>query len=206
MQQVSQLLDCIKHKQLKYSADGKFLAVGGKGKTLFLFAVQKRLNLVKSTTISGRIWDIGFIRNNDTSKSQENNSDGCAIAVASGDYNTIFFDMSLQATLQVFRTRTVRCLDYHPTLPLLAVGDGAGMLAIVDYRQEETMEEFNIGARLNVVTFSPTGDFLLVGTDNGTFTLHETQTYKVVQEIQTSGFALTAAFSPTGNTWPWEAH
>jgi hypothetical protein len=46
--------------------------------------------------------------------------------------------------------------------------------------------------------FSPDGYFLAVGTDDCRFSIHETGSYKPVQEIQSSGFAMSAAFSPTG--------
>lgn len=171
--------------------DGKFLATGGKGKTLFLLSSDDdSLKVVKSAKLEGRVWDIEFKKQNDVAN--------CAIAVACGDYKTIFFDWSLQPTLQVVRPRTVRCLDFHPKLPLLVMGDGAGYLAIVDYQEEETVKELKVGGRMNSLEFSPAGDFLLVGTDDFLFTLHETKDFKVVQEFQQKSFALSGSFSPSG--------
>jgi WD40 repeat protein len=154
-------------------ADGKLLATGGKGKNLNVFSTDTgKLELKKITKQDGRIWDIGFMQQILGSEEDDIN-EACAMAVASGDYKTIFFDKeTLQPTLQVIRSRTVRCLDYHPNLPLVGVGDGAGMVAIVDYKEEETVTEFEVGGRVNVLQFSPAGDYLLVGTDNCAFTLH----------------------------------
>lgn len=179
------------------SSDGKFVAVGGKGKTLSLFSTGKSLKLLKSAKLDGRVWDICFIPRDETQQAEEE-LESCAMAVASGDYKTVFFDKNLQPTLQVVRSRTVRCLDYHPELPLLAMGDGAGFLAIVDYRLEETVKEFEIGGRINALRFSPAGDFLLVASDDCCFTIHETKTFKVVQEFRRQTFSLSASFSPTG--------
>jgi hypothetical protein len=153
---------------------------------------------VGSKKLDGRVWDVRFNRRNDVESSSDKTIESCAIAVACGDYKTIFFDWSLQPTLQVVRPRTVRCLDYHPKLPLLAMGDGAGCLAIVDYQEEETVKELKVGGRVNVLEFSPAGDFLLVGTDDCTFTLYETTEFKVVQEFRQEGFALSGSFSPSG--------
>jgi WD40 repeat protein len=194
------------------------LATGGKGKELNLFSTDK-LKLKQSAKLEGRIWDIGFLKH-DSGNGQDDVNEVCAMAVASGDYKTIFFETdSLEPTLEVIRSRTVRCLDYHPSLPLLAVGDGASMVAIVDYREEETITEFETGGRVNVLKFSPAGDYLLVGTDDCMFSLHETvvslklpctvfemqrtqrrcvQKFSIVQEFERSSFALAASFSPTG--------
>lgn len=85
----------------------------------------------------------------------------------------IIFDTKFQPCLQVHRPRTARCLKYHPSLPLLAIGDGSGLLSVVDYANEETIKEFHVGSRVNTVDFSPKGDFLVVGTDDCLFTLYE---------------------------------
>lgn len=153
--------------------DAKLLATGGKEKTLNVFSTETgKLIHKQSIKLDGRIWDIGFVQHHFENKNGKTN-ETCAMAVASGDYKTIFFDEAFQPTLQVIRSRTVRCLDYHPNSSLVAVGDGAGIVAIVDYREEETVAEFEVGGRVNVVKFSPAGDYLLVGTDDCVFTLRE---------------------------------
>ena len=120
------------------------------------------------------------------------------IAVALGDYTTVVLDESFEPTLQVLRSSTMRCLKYHPTLPFLAMGDGAGTVAIVNYEDQEVVHELEIGGRVNVVDFSPIGDYLVVGTDDCHFTIHETLEYRRAQEVLCEGFALSAGFSPDG--------
>jgi hypothetical protein len=89
----------------------------------------------------------------------------------------------------------VRCLSYHPLLPLLALGDSGNTVSIVDLFGEETSHELNVAGRVNAVAFSPVGDLLVIGTDEGLFTFHETSSFRIVQEIKVNGFALSAAFS-----------
>ena len=74
--------------------------------------------------------------------------------------------------------------DSNLALPLLAMGDGAGLVAVVDYADEETTTEFEVGGRVNVLTFSPTGELLLIGTDDCCFTLHETKVrMKLIEDL-----------------------
>ena len=158
------------------SEDGQGLATGGKGKSLNLFALAEEGILVpesrKSARLGGRIWGIAF----KPTIPDDDDEAKCAMAVASGDYKTLLFDKNtLEPALQVIRTRTVRCIDYHPFRSWISVGDGAGYVAIVDYSEEETITEFDVTGRVNVLKFSPKGDYLLVGTDNCVFTLHETK-------------------------------
>lgn len=177
--------------------DGRYLAAGGKGKVLSLFSFHgEQLKFTKSLQLDGRIWEIGF-------NPALNNESGAstvpwALAVACGDYKTHFFTLSLEASLQVVRNRTVRCLDFHPQETIVAIGDGAGLVVIVDYLEEETIREIDVGHRVSVVKFSPCGDVLVIGSDNCSFTLHETKTYRSVQELSRESFASAAAFSPNG--------
>lgn len=148
-------------------------------------------------TLAGRVWGVGFIPGSLVATLGEKAS-GSAMAVGTGDYvATIYDGASYQPTLQIMRTRTVRCVKYHPSLPLLAIGDGSNHVAIIDYVDEGPVEMFDVGGRVNCLEFSPNGDFLVVGTDDCRFTIHETVSYKSVQEILSSGFAMSAAFSPT---------
>ena len=143
---------------------------------MYLFTVENgHVMSGKSATLGGRIWDIGFLPAMGEDDKKEPIDQGCALAVASGDYKTVFFNTeNLQPTLQVLRSRTVRCLAYHPHDPVIAIGDGAGSVAIVDFKEEETISEFDVGGRVNTLEFSPSGDYLLVGTDSCVFTLHDT--------------------------------
>jgi hypothetical protein len=178
-------------KGLAWSPDGTLLAVGGKDKLLHVFSASDMKEKIKPVDLGARIWDIDFMPQTVSHKSS-------FIAVALGDYTTIVLDESFEPTLQVARSRTIRCLKYHPTLPLLAMGDGAGTVAIVDYENQEVVHELKIGGRVNVVDFSPIGDYLVVGTDDCQFTVHETVEYKCIQEVDCEGFALSADFSPDG--------
>jgi WD40 repeat protein len=178
-------------KALAWSPDGTLLAAGGKDKLLHIFSASDMKRKIQPVDLGARVWDIHFMP-------QTVSHDSSFIAVALGDYTTVVLDESFKPTLQVARSRTMRCLKYHPTLPLLAMGDGAGTVAIVDYENQEVVHELEIGGRVNVVDFSPIGDYLVVGTDDCHFTIHETLEYRCVQEINCEGFALSAAFSPDG--------
>jgi hypothetical protein len=203
------------------------LATGGKGKKLHSFKYEGEKLSVKDKPfeLDGRIWDIKFLPS--AVLQSDARLSTCAMAVGSGDYTTLLFDIdTFQPTLQIFRPRTVRCIAYHPKEPFLAVGDGAGLVAIVDFVNEETAYELWVNGRVNALEFSPLGDFLLVGTDDYRFTIHETavserlsfagnldicsqlysnftlsmkQKYNAVQEVACSGFALSGAFSATGS-------
>ena len=97
--------------------------------------------------------------------------------------------------MQITRKRTVRCLRYHPTLPILAVGDGSNEIVIVDLVGERRIASFSVDGRVNSIDFSPSGDFIAVGSDSCVFTIHEINTFKIVQEIPANGFAMSLAFS-----------
>ncbi|CAB9511665.1 WD domain, G-beta repeat [Seminavis robusta] len=196
---------------VRWTPDGAVLATGGRGKVLHLFNAQT-FERILSQKIDGRIWGIDFCRTVRTDATTSprtiagvtspvsiaTGSYGWQMAVASGADVAIIFDTSLQPWLQVHRPRTARALRYHPNLPILAIGDGSGCLAIVDYEQEETLKDFLVGSRVNTLDFSPKGDFLVVGTDDCVFTLYETFTYKPVQAIPVQGFAMISSFSPNG--------
>jgi hypothetical protein len=81
---------------------------------------------------------------------------------------------------------------------LIAVGDGDGTVAIVDYGLEEVTTEFRVNGRVNVVAFSPVGDYLLIGTDGCVFQFLETGSYHCLQQVDCGSFAVCAAFSPLG--------
>eukprot|EP00977_Amphora_coffeiformis_P009223 scaffold2102_cov161-Amphora_coffeaeformis.AAC.7 len=137
--------------------------------------------------MDARIWDLAFAPTEDL------------LAVALGDYTALLLNTSTWApTLQITRSRTVRCCTFHPQASLLVIGDGAGSVCIVDYTYEEVLHEVDVGSRVNTVAFSPVGDYLLIGSDASRFTLHHSSTYQCVQEFDANGFASTAAFSPGG--------
>lgn len=200
--------------QISWSSDGSYLACGGREKKLHFFNLVNRLGEVrddadgfhsdlvprcKPIQVKGRVWSIDFMPK------------GCheiGLAVGTGDYLATIYDTSGEiptATLQVARPRTVRCLSYHPDLPVIALGDGANHVAIIDLIEEETIWEFSVGGRVHSLNFSRCGGFLAVAadgsvglSDGGCFTVHETGSFKVVQEIRTAGLASAVRFSASG--------
>jgi len=184
-------------KTVSWASDGSFLATGGREHLLYTFTVPDLEPLQKPFEMGSRIWGIDFVESGATGKHSESNF---LMAVALGDYSVVVFDNAFDPFLQVNRLRTARCLSFHPSTSFLhlAVGDGAGTVAIIDVNNEEMVCEFNVSGRVNVVTYSPIGDYLLVGTDDCAFALHETSSYRCLQKIKCTGFALSGAFSPLG--------
>lgn len=123
-------------------------------------------------------------------------------AITVGQNAAQIFDMdSYQVTMEITRKRTVRCLSYHPTLPILAIGDGSNEIVIVDLIGERRVASFAVNGRVNSISFSPLGDFIAVGSDACAFTIHEATTFSVVQEIPAKGFAMSVAFSGTSGQY-----
>ena len=178
-------------KALAWSTDGSSLATGGRGKHLHLLKTNGLREKKEPIELGGRIWDICF-------QPPSIPTDSIHLAVALGDYTTVLLDDKLEPTLQVLRSRTCRCVAFHPLKPFLAIGDGAETVAIADLVDEEVVQEIDTCGRVNVLLFSPLGDFLLVGSDDNRFRLLETTTFHCIQEIRCRGFAATASFSPNG--------
>ena len=119
-----------------------------------------------------------------------------AIAVTTGTNVCSVFDLSShEVSIEITRKRTVRCLRYHPSLPVLAIGDGSNEVMIVDLVGERKISSFLVDGRVNTIGFSPSGDFIGVGTDEGTFTIHDIASFKSVQEIRTTSIAMSIDFS-----------
>jgi WD40 repeat protein len=182
-----------------WSADGKLLGTGGRNKILHLFNTSSFKTVLDPMPLGGRLWGIDFIPQAVIGNVGKKFCVTSSMVLGTGDYLATLYDgTSYLASLQVKRTRTVRCVKYHPWLPLLAIGDGSNHVVIVDFCEEEIMDEFHVGGRVNCLDFSNDGNFLVVGTDDCRFTIHETLTFKAVQEISSTGFATSASFSPTG--------
>lgn len=136
------------------------LATGGRGKVLHIYSAATYELITAPLNIEGRIWGIDFSKlpsetvSPKASKSPANSQYISEIAVASGADMAIVFDTSFQPRLQVHRPRTARTIRFHPSLPIVAIGDGSGFVAIVDYEQEETLKEFRVGSRVNTGTIS----------------------------------------------------
>ena len=176
---------------LAWSTGGTYLATGGGGKHLHVFLADKLTSRVASIDLQARVWDIDF-------SPEASASDSMFVAVALGDYTAIVLSKSFEPTLQINRSRRVKCLKHHPYEPLLAVGDSAGTVAVVDISSEEIVHDMEVADRVNTLDFSPAGKYLAVGTDECCLSLHDTSGYECVQEVRCSGVALTAAFSPNG--------
>lgn len=117
-------------------------------------------------------------------------------AIAMGQNVAQIFDMnSFEAVMEITRKRTVRCLRYHPSLPILAIGDGSNEIIVVDLVEERRIASFSVDGRVNSIDFSPLGDFIAVGSDACNFTIHEITTFRVVQIIPAKGFAMSVSFS-----------
>ena len=115
-----------------------------------------KLELISSPiNIEGRIWGIDFSKiptgaaSPKGPKGHGNPPLVSQLAVASGADMAIIFDASFQPWLQVHRPRTARTIRVHPSQPIIAIGDGSGFVAIVDYEREETLKEFRVGSRVN---------------------------------------------------------
>lgn len=137
----------------------------------------------------------------------EGDATSISIALVTGQsFAGIYDSKTLERTMDISRKRTVRCLCYHPSLPVLAIGDGGNNIIIVDLFGERKIAAFSVEGRVNSIDFSPAGDFIAVGSDNCTFTIHETITFKVVQEIPVKGFATSVAFSGISGQYMAIAH
>jgi WD40 repeat protein len=181
-------------KALAYSPDGAVIATGGRSKLLHFFNSSDLKPQCEPIKLNARVWDIEYV----PKEVAETTGTKLLLAVALGDYTTILFNDKMELALQIHRTRTCRCMSFNPVRPYLAIGDGDGSVTIVDYIDEEITKEFDVNGRVNVLRHSLAGDYLVVGSDNAYFSIHETKSYKALQEIKSDGFALSASFSPTG--------
>ncbi|KAI2510727.1 hypothetical protein MHU86_3675 [Fragilaria crotonensis] len=181
-----------------WSISGEIIVTGGRGKKLHVLASTNLKPKCEPLDIDGRIWSVAFLPEGVVSQLQ-GKSVSYGMAVGSGEYSATLFDTeSFQPTLKVVRPRAVRCVAYHPRRPLLAVGDGGNVVSIVNFNDEEIVQNIQLAARVNVVAFSPLGDHLVVGTDGCQFTLHETKSWRIIQEIPTDSVAMSASFSASG--------
>ena len=158
-----------------WSSDGELLAAGGRGQKLHILKRKGLTNACTPIGMGGRVWSVDFMP-----AAVVANLDGAAaqtftLAVGCGDYMATVLDVTtFSPVLRVMRPRTVRCVAFHPTLPYLALGDGGNTVMVVDILEEDVVHEAVLTARVNTLAFSPLGDFLVVGTDDCSFTVHET--------------------------------
>ena len=104
----------------------------------------------------------------------------------------------MEPVLEVSRTLTCRCIKFHPFQSILAIGDGAGAVAIIDCDDGEVVAELDFIDRISALDFSPAGDYLVVGTDACRFSMYETTNYQLLLEFTCSGRAISASFSANG--------
>jgi hypothetical protein len=163
-----------------------------------------RLHLIDSASlqercrpieIGSRVWMIDSLSQKAYIKTGEYAS-SFALAITTGRNVCSVFDLETNAvSMEITRKRTVRCQKYHPSLPVLAIGDGSNEVIIVDLVGERKLASFFVDGRVNSIAFSPAGDYIGIGTDEGTFTIHDTTNFKCVQEIRSPGIALSIEFS-----------
>ena len=180
---------------LAWKSNGSSIATGGRGKKLYIVSASDLAPICDPIEIEGQIWSIDFLPQIITLHAGSR-ANSYSLAVGSSDGVATLYDVdNFMPTLSVSRSKTVRCLAFHPLLPLLAIGDSGNTVSIVDFFGEVTAHELYVGGRVNTVAYSPAGDFLVIGTDDGCFTFHETATFRIVQKIKMNSFALSAAFS-----------
>lgn len=119
-----------------------------------------------------------------------------AMAITNGRNICSVFDLQAkEANIEITRKRTVRCIKFHPTLSVLAIGDGSNEVMIVDLVGERKLASFFVDGRVNSIAFSPVGDYIAIGCDENIFSIHETTTFKIVQEIRTRNMPMSVEFS-----------
>lgn len=184
-------------KTMRWSPDGSVLALGGKQKLLHLFDSSSSLTKIcESIKLDGRILDMVFCSAADSTI----NEDDVYLVLALGDYTCIALSKKWEVVLRFVRPRTARCLALHPrNHSILVVGDGTGTVAVVNTKAAEMVHEIKAGGgRINALAFSPVGDYLLVGTDDGYFNMYLDGLYQFAQQIPCKGFSICAQFSPDG--------
>ncbi|KAL7564175.1 hypothetical protein ACA910_021149 [Epithemia clementina (nom. ined.)] len=181
-------------RTMAWSPDGSIIALGGKHRLLHLMDSSSLARAHESIKLEGRLWDIVFC------PSDSIDDEDVYMILALGDYTCIALNKSFEVVLRFLRPSTARCLAIHPrNHDLLVVGDGAGTVAVVNTKAAEVIHEIKAGGgRINALDFSPVGDYLVVGTDDGHFNMYLEGLYQFAQQIPCKGFAICARFSPDG--------
>ena len=186
---------------VSWSYDGNLIIVGSKQNHLHFISSETFRPIRDPVRTGGRVRTIDCI----SEVALEDIGESVlsyGIAISTGqNYSNIYDMRTFEANLEVSRTRTIRCVRYHPTLPILAIGDGGNEVMIVDLVGERKIAQFAVQGRVNSIDFSPIGDFIVVASDDCSFTIHETHTFKVIQEIPSRGFAMSVAFSGTSGQY-----
>ena len=150
--------------------DVSHVIVGGKGRKLHKISSTNFVPLRDPVDLEERIRSIHTLPAAIAANEPDASSFAVAIGTGSNTAHILNSD-NLKPTMEVVRTRSIRCLRYHPSLPVLAIGDGSGKVVIVDLLEERELAEFSSpeGLRINFIDFSNKGDFLAVATDGGGF-------------------------------------
>lgn len=185
-------------KSVAWSPDGTMVVCGGREMRVHMLdaiSLKKRCDPV---LIGGRIWMIDALSQKAYDDIGEYAS-SFGMAITSGRNICSVLDLvSNNVSMEITRKRTVRCQKYHPSLPVLAIGDGSSEVMVVDLAGERKLASFFVDGRVNTIAFSPAGDYIGVGTDEGTFTIHDTMNFKCVQEIRSTSIAMNIEFSGSG--------
>jgi WD40 repeat protein len=100
------------------------------------------------------------------------------------------------------RERKVRCLAYDKSKGLLAVGTGAGRIAIVRSSDASLAKNFDEGddVRITALSFDSKRARLAVGTSGGTIAIVDTGIMKIVERYpHVEGGVLSAGYLPDGS-------
>lgn len=185
-------------RTVAWAPDGRSLVVGGRGMNLHHLNTTNFQQLCDPIPIPGRIWMVDSVSPLALTNVGEHAS-SFGMAVTYGKNTATVFDLnSNHISLEITRPRTVRCLKYHPTLPVLAIGDGSNEVIILDLVGERKLASFFVQGRVNTIAFSTLGDYIAVGSDTCRCTIHETTTLKCIQEIQTKSKIMGVEFSGYG--------
>ncbi|MBL9135344.1 MAG: WD40 repeat domain-containing protein [Verrucomicrobiales bacterium] len=131
--------------------------------------------------------------------------DGTRVAAGAQDGRIRLFDAGTGALVRTmvgegWMTR----LAFSPTAPLLASGEGGleYRAALYNYESGQRLHDFPLDAGpVTAVAFSPAGDLLMVGWQDGVIRLYNAVNLELRQEwVTKTGFLDAAAFSPDGRT------
>mmetsp|Transcript_5230 Transcript_5230/g.9965 ORF Transcript_5230/g.9965 Transcript_5230/m.9965 type:complete len:1602 (+) Transcript_5230:107-4912(+) len=182
-------------KSVAWSPDGSILVCGGREMKLHMLDTSLFKKYSEPIDVGGRIWNIESLSQAAYNEIGEYSSAFCMSITTGRNVCSILDLESRDISMEITRKRTVRCQKYHPTLPVLAIGDASSEVMIVDLVGERKLFSFMVEGRVNTIAFSPAGDYIAVGTDEGTFTIHDTRLFKCVQEIRCTSMAMAIEFS-----------
>ena len=185
-------------RTVAWAPDGRSLVVGGRGMYLHHLNTTNFQRLCDPILTPGRIWMVDSVSPFALNNIGEH-ATSFGMAVTYGKNTATVFDLnSNQIALEINRPQTVRCLKYHPTLPVLAVGDGSNEVIILDLVGERKLASFFVHGRVNTIALSTLGDYIAVGSDACFCTIHDTTTFRCIQEIKTKSKIMGVEFSGLG--------